>query len=269
MITNSGMRVRRLLLQFGGYALVFLFGAACMFFTMKSGFPGDKEQPTQPTSGFARSESCIPTTQPHVEPVQVQMASLYSSNDTAESSGTTGHTPKYTYEEIVTDPEFLGYSKDTQLAILISYFEDKGIDLRPIDSYFGRENTKFYRLGLRDRDTDLVSVNLLISVLSPSVLNGLGSDRELQLILPQYCKYYLPLYDSDLILKGVVDELNETVEQSECVYGQKSFYYVPGLSLQVCELLADKAVECGETRLGSDSMSLDDSAFHIRFLVEE
>ncbi len=110
MKTNSGMRIRRALLRYGGYALVFLFGAACMFFAMKSGFPGNREQPTQLTSGFARTDGHEAAAQSPEEPSQVQMASLYSTNDTAESAGTAGHTPKYTYEEIVTDPEFLKYS---------------------------------------------------------------------------------------------------------------------------------------------------------------
>lgn len=267
MNTKSGMRVRRLLLRLGGYALVFLFGASCMFFTVKSGYPGCNVQPTQPANGFARSDDHAATTQSSEEPVQVQMASLYSAIDTVESSGTAEHTPKYTYEEIVTDPEFLGYSKEKQFAILMMYFKDKGFNARPYESYFGREVTKFYQLGLRDCDRDVVASNILISVLNPTVLEGLAYDKEFRLIFPQYCRYYLP-YIKGEIIQELITYYDDCCEKTEYKYGERGFYYVPMLSVRVCEYLAEEAFRSGDTFL-VQGMGINEDSFTIIFRIDD
>ncbi len=159
--------------------------------------------------------------------------------------------PRWTYDEIVGDPEFLGYRKTWQVTILLAYFGDKGTipdykRLYPFDMLSATWITTKYYAFPNNIDDEHNACLLLNCVLSPSFVAALRDDSEIQIFLPQVCRYYVPLLGAqrDDGPNIWINYMNERIQRKP----KKEGYYIPDVSLGVIGILSDKAPEkCGFT----------------------
>lgn len=170
--------------------------------------------------------------------------------------------PRWTYDEIVNDPEFKGYENYVKFAVLWAHFWDKGTVDRLGDYLIvgvptpTGTKTKFYVYS-SNVHPELIAIALLGSALSPSVVKGLRDDPQFRSFYIQMCLYYLPYLEAQEKLGFCnIDYLNELVSRST----NRNDYFFAHLSMGFIQVIASSAPQnCGYTK--SDGISIEDSTF--------